>query len=556
MPERHRVLVNGSTLPLRPTGTAGERVGGVRFRAWAPPHACTPHLGIHHPLRFDVFDTLGRGARSAACAYHVWHPEGRGFDAPPLTRFEAAARRAQRFTRRGARALAGRARAGRSRTRSSRTRSTCAAGPCDRPMPARRGQRSWRDATRSSTRAARRTTRCAARGPRGSGSAPSRPSRDRALPGPVRGCAAEGGDKEERARARSSARFVADASRRAPRRARAVGRQYPGEARPRFCFGARWRPRRRARLPALTGPGRRLRSPAGVAPAAGPARRLRRRLAHRHARSGRGRGQPGARARPRHLRRPTPRPSTPRRRAAGLSPVRYRYNGDDDRLGRRRPAHARRADARSGARSCATRTLLPGLVRYLEQPPVALLLVRARVRRAAPAGAAARRGRRASASTSWRSRSTGSRPQRRTAAPPELWARAGAAPRRRLRQHPPRRAQRREAVEPAHRGRGKMGVVELRSLRMQPDPARMVAVAALFRAVVARLCARPVRRAARRLGRAAPRSLGAARLRSRTICAPCWPTSTRTASASRRRSAPLLLGRRRACAGARSAAPP
>jgi uncharacterized protein (DUF2126 family) len=28
----------------------------------------------------------------------VWHAEGRAFDAPPLTRFEAAARRAQRFT--------------------------------------------------------------------------------------------------------------------------------------------------------------------------------------------------------------------------------------------------------------------------------------------------------------------------------------------------------------------------------------------------------------------------------------------------------------------------
>jgi uncharacterized protein (DUF2126 family) len=31
----------------------------------------------------------------------VWHPEGRGYDAAPLTRVEAAARRAQRFTREG-----------------------------------------------------------------------------------------------------------------------------------------------------------------------------------------------------------------------------------------------------------------------------------------------------------------------------------------------------------------------------------------------------------------------------------------------------------------------
>ena len=37
----------------------------------------------------------------AGGAYHVWHPEGRAFDAPPLTRVEAAARRSQRFTLEG-----------------------------------------------------------------------------------------------------------------------------------------------------------------------------------------------------------------------------------------------------------------------------------------------------------------------------------------------------------------------------------------------------------------------------------------------------------------------
>jgi uncharacterized protein (DUF2126 family) len=95
--ERHQVLVNGQVLPLLPTGKAAQYVGGVRFRAWAPPHALHPHLGIHHPIRLDVLDTWGQRSLGA-CAYHVWHPEGRAFDAPPLTRFEAAARRAQRFT--------------------------------------------------------------------------------------------------------------------------------------------------------------------------------------------------------------------------------------------------------------------------------------------------------------------------------------------------------------------------------------------------------------------------------------------------------------------------
>jgi uncharacterized protein (DUF2126 family) len=97
IPERHTVLVNGHALPLRPTGMAGEFVGGVRFRAWAPPHSLHPHLGIHHPIRLDLLDTWGKRSLGA-CAYHVWHPEGRAYDTPPLTRFEAAARRAQRFT--------------------------------------------------------------------------------------------------------------------------------------------------------------------------------------------------------------------------------------------------------------------------------------------------------------------------------------------------------------------------------------------------------------------------------------------------------------------------
>lgn len=97
VPERHTVLVNGHALPLRPTGMAGEFVGGVRFRAWAPPHSLHQHLGIHHPIRLELLDTWGKRA-IGACAYHVWHPEGQAYEASPLTRFEAAARRAQRFT--------------------------------------------------------------------------------------------------------------------------------------------------------------------------------------------------------------------------------------------------------------------------------------------------------------------------------------------------------------------------------------------------------------------------------------------------------------------------
>ena len=98
IPERHAILVNGRALSLRPTEREGLFVGGVRFRAWAPPHCLHPHIGIQHPLRVDVLDRWAKRSLGA-CTYHVWHPEGRAFVTAPLTRFEAAARRHQRFTR-------------------------------------------------------------------------------------------------------------------------------------------------------------------------------------------------------------------------------------------------------------------------------------------------------------------------------------------------------------------------------------------------------------------------------------------------------------------------
>ena len=98
-PERYVVTVNGTIVPFR-DASRDVRVAGVRFRAWCPPHALHPHFGIHHPLHIDVIDSWAkRGV--AGGAYHVWHPEGRAFDAAPLTRVEAAARRAQRFTSTG-----------------------------------------------------------------------------------------------------------------------------------------------------------------------------------------------------------------------------------------------------------------------------------------------------------------------------------------------------------------------------------------------------------------------------------------------------------------------
>ncbi len=98
---RHLVTVNGRHLPLRPTGTATEAVAGVRFRAWQPPNCLQPNLPIDHPLHFDVIDLWGKRSLGR-CTFHVWHPDGHAFDEVPLTAFEAAARRAQRFTVYGA----------------------------------------------------------------------------------------------------------------------------------------------------------------------------------------------------------------------------------------------------------------------------------------------------------------------------------------------------------------------------------------------------------------------------------------------------------------------
>ena len=53
-------------------------------------------MALHHATGGAAFDLWDRWARRSvgACAYHVWHPEGRAYEAPPLTRFEASARRA------------------------------------------------------------------------------------------------------------------------------------------------------------------------------------------------------------------------------------------------------------------------------------------------------------------------------------------------------------------------------------------------------------------------------------------------------------------------------
>jgi uncharacterized protein (DUF2126 family) len=92
---RHHAIVNGKRVPMAPTAV-DTAIGGVRYRAWRPPHALHPTVPVNAPLLCEIWDErVGRSI--GGCRYHVAHPGGRAHTSFPVNSYEAEGRRLARF---------------------------------------------------------------------------------------------------------------------------------------------------------------------------------------------------------------------------------------------------------------------------------------------------------------------------------------------------------------------------------------------------------------------------------------------------------------------------
>jgi uncharacterized protein (DUF2126 family) len=95
--KRHIITCNKRQIPIQSTGINGEFIGGVRYRAWQPPSALHPTIGVHSPLVFDIYDTWNNRSVGGG-TYYVSHPGGRFYGTFPVNANEAESRRFTRFT--------------------------------------------------------------------------------------------------------------------------------------------------------------------------------------------------------------------------------------------------------------------------------------------------------------------------------------------------------------------------------------------------------------------------------------------------------------------------
>jgi uncharacterized protein (DUF2126 family)/transglutaminase-like putative cysteine protease len=93
---RYAVACNGRSVPLQPTGTPGETVAAVRYRARQLSEQLHPTIPVHAPLIFDIIDSW-RERSIGRCTYHVAFLDGCPYSTRPLDVTEAADRRRGRF---------------------------------------------------------------------------------------------------------------------------------------------------------------------------------------------------------------------------------------------------------------------------------------------------------------------------------------------------------------------------------------------------------------------------------------------------------------------------
>jgi uncharacterized protein (DUF2126 family)/transglutaminase-like putative cysteine protease len=93
---RFAVACNGRRVPLLASGTDGEAVAGIRYRARRLSATLHPTIPIHTPLTFDLIDTW-KHRSVARCTYFAGPPDGTVHTTRPRDMQEAAARRLERF---------------------------------------------------------------------------------------------------------------------------------------------------------------------------------------------------------------------------------------------------------------------------------------------------------------------------------------------------------------------------------------------------------------------------------------------------------------------------